>query len=637
MNHAAVTVQGWGHRSWRGLPRPESWVRGPIGEGNQDAPILVVVADANPFTHYLVEILEAEGLNEFTVADQSVVSAHLLKHHDVVVLGEVPLTDAQAEVIGHWVIAGGNLLAMRPDPRLATLMGLRDRRGTLDEGYLQVNASAHPWSGIVREPIQFHGPADLYEVEEAQVVATLYGPERFPTPNPAVTVRHVGSDGGHAAAFTYDLARSIVYTRQGNPAWRGVRGKQTRVRRSSDLFRHPDAAKEGSWAHWLDLANVGIPQADEQQRLLVNLIQHINRHRRPLPRFWYFPLGKKAMIVMTGDDHGHGGTIGRFDRYLDMDPREGAEEWSRVRSTSYVYPRIPMTDEQAHFYTQQGFEIALHVDTGCRDWRPSSLAFLFDRQMKDWRAAFPSLPLPSSGRTHCVAWSDWASQPKIERAHGIRLDVNYYHHPAEWAAGRPGFFTGSGIPMRFADTDGTVIDVYQAATQMTDESGQEYPETAEILLDRALGPEGFYGAFVANVHTDGDDSSISEAIVAAARARDVPVTSARRMVRWLDGRSRSKFEGVHLEGEALRFRIEVAEAAQGLVAMVPASWTAGSLERVTREGAPVDFHVETVKGMPYAFFPAESGRYTIDYHPEGREVQPHRTALTRRGGEDHLT
>ena len=36
-------------------------------------------------------------------------------------------------------------------------------------------------------------------------------------------------------------------------------------------------------------------------------------------------------------------------------------------------------------------------------------------------------------------------------------------------------FTGSGMPMRFADLDGTMIDVYQAATQMTDESGQTLP------------------------------------------------------------------------------------------------------------------------------------------------------------------
>ena len=40
------------------------------------------------------------------------------------------------------------------------------------------------------------------------------------------------------------------------------------------------------------------------------------------------------------------------------------------------------------------------------------------------------------------------------------------------------------------------------ATQMTDESGQQYPYTIDTLLDRALGAEGYYGAYTINAHTD---------------------------------------------------------------------------------------------------------------------------------------
>ncbi len=40
---------------------------------------------------------------------------------------------------------------------------------------------------------------------------------------------------------------------------------------------------------WVNLGKVAIPQADEQQRLLANLIQIMNRDKKPLPRFWYFP------------------------------------------------------------------------------------------------------------------------------------------------------------------------------------------------------------------------------------------------------------------------------------------------------------------------------------------------------------
>ena len=55
---------------------------------------------------------------------------------------------------------------------------------------------------------------------------------------------------------------------------------------------------------WVDLNKVAIPQADEQQRLLANLILQMNAAKKPLPRFWYFPSGFKAAVVMTGDDHG---------------------------------------------------------------------------------------------------------------------------------------------------------------------------------------------------------------------------------------------------------------------------------------------------------------------------------------------
>ena len=60
---------------------------------------------------------------------------------------------------------------------------------------------------------------------------------------------------------------------------------------------------------------VAIPQADEQQRLLIDLITEMNADRMPLPRFWYLPRGEKAAVVMTGDDHATGGTAGQFQGF----------------------------------------------------------------------------------------------------------------------------------------------------------------------------------------------------------------------------------------------------------------------------------------------------------------------------------
>src|SRR6185312_3960497 len=120
---------------------------------------------------------------------------------------------------------------------------------------------------------------------------------------------NVGTSGGKAAAFTYDLPRSIVAMRQGNAAWAGQERDGQAPIRSDDLY------VGGSSTDWVNLSKVAIPQADEQQRLLANLVGAMNLDRKPLPRFWYFPRSAKAVVVATGDDHGNGGTAGRFDTY----------------------------------------------------------------------------------------------------------------------------------------------------------------------------------------------------------------------------------------------------------------------------------------------------------------------------------
>ena len=179
--------------------------------------------------------------------------------------------------------------------------------------------------------------------------------------------------------------------------------------------------------------------------------------------------------------------------------------------------------------TGEGFEIGLHFSTNCEDWSSTSqLETIYSDQLAEWHTDFPSLRGPSTSRTHCITWSDWASQPKVELQNGIRLDTNYYYWPAEWIQNRPGMFTGSGMPMRFADRNGSLINVYQATTQMTDESGQTYPGTIDSLLDNALGPKGYYGVFTANMHTDEASSATAKRSSTLRWNDGVPIVSASR-------------------------------------------------------------------------------------------------------------
>ena len=275
-----------------------------------------------------------------------------------------------------------------------------------------------------------------------------------------------------------------------------------------------------------------------------------------------------------------------------------------------------LTDAEVAAFNAQGFEIGMHINTGCLDFTPSELDSTYSTQLGAFGSRYPSLPSPATSRTHCIVWSDWATQPQIERQYGIRLDTNYYYWPGSWVVDRPGFFTGSGMPMRFADLEGTIIDVFQAATQMTDESLQTYPATINALLDKALGPEGFYGAFTANMHTDLVTSPESDAIIASAQARGVPVVSARQMLEWLDGRNGSSFGSLTYTNGVLGFSIAVGTGARNLQAMLPKQFSTRTLTGLTHTGTPVSYTTRTVKGVQYAFFPANAGAYQATYSPD---------------------
>ncbi len=586
---------------------------GPLrANPNQGAggPILVITAPGATFGTYYAEILRAEGLNAFAVADLSSINPATLAAYDVVVLAKVSLNATQVSTLTTWVNGGGNLIAMAPDAALAPLLGLTPAGSTLAEGYLLVDTTSRPGNGIVGQTMQFHGTADRYTLSGARSVATLYSNATTATANPAVSLRSVGS--GTASAFTFDLATSIVYTRQGNPAWAAQERDGFSPIRSNDKFfgaRAGDVRPD-----WVDLTKVAIPQADEQQRLLANLILHVNQNRKPLPRFWYFPNGKKAVIVMTGDDHGNGGTIGRWETFRSRSPVGcSVADWECVRGTSYIYTNTPLTNAQAAAYNLEGFEVGLHINTGCADYTAASLAANYAAQIPAWQAKYQSLPAPVTQRHHCIAWSDWVSGAQVQFNNGMRLDTTYYFWPPSWANNTPGMFTGSAMPMRFSALDGTMIDVYMAATQMTDESGQAYPFTVDTLLDRALGAEGYYGAYVVNAHTDVADMVESDTVVTSALARGVSIITSRQLLTWVDGRNNSSMGSFAWNGSTLNFNVTKDPAARGLQAMLPLRSGSRVLSTITRSGSAVPFTVFGAKGVEYGVFSADTAAYVATY------------------------
>lgn len=570
----------------------------------QAAPIVVLTSAANKFTQYYTQILRAEGLNEFNTADVSTLSASLLANHDVAILGAVELTDAQVTILTNWVNAGGNLIAMRPDKKLAPLLGLTDVGSTYTEAYLRV-ARSGPGRGIVNETIQYHDVADRYTLSGAQALATLYLNSTTSTSNPAVTLRSVGMNGGHAAAFTYDLARSVVYTRQGDP---------------TAIFDNIDPIRPHNFFQpdYVNLDKVAIPQADEQQRLLANLITHINLAKKPLPRFWYLPSGHKAAVVHALDSHELNVSVNRiFQKFLDASPAGcSVTNWQCPRATAWVYtlPQLAaLSDAQAAAYNAQGFELGVHVTNGGHNFAGyADLDDTYRLQLKEFRDNYPSLPPQTTHRYHAIVWSDWLTQARVMEARGIRLSLDYYYWPSTWAAGRAGLFTGSGFPMLFADTDGSTVDVYQGVSHLVNETDLGYPGAIDTVLDRAVGAEGYYGIF--GTHDDYTVDGFADQVLGAALARGVPLITAQQALTWLDGRNGSSFSNLSWNGTTLRFDVSAAAGATNLRGMLPLNSAGNSLSSLTKNGVAVPTTVETIKGVQYAFFASTDGPYVATYN-----------------------
>lgn len=598
----------------------------PLAEGH-GGPILVVTKSGQPFTEYYSEILRAEGLNSFTAAEVSTVTSAMLAGYDTVILGDMALTSTQVSLLSTWVNAGGNLIAMHPDQKLAGLLGLTSQTGTLADRYIKIDTSKAPGAGIVSQTIQYHGAADIYTANSGTTtVAQLYTNATTASINPAVTMRQVGS--GYAAAFTYDLARSVVYTHQGNPTWAGDDRDGNGVIRPNDLFFGAKANDVQS--DYVDLNKVAIPQADEQQRLLANMIEQLNHDKQPLPRLAYFPYNDKAIVVLAADDHGTGSGVTELNYMLDQSkPGCVAADWECIRSTSLMYTDTPMSDAQAAAYHAQGFDFGVHTSTGCSNWTPESLAASIDGDLAGFRAKYTSLPAQTVDRIHCIAWSTYADAPKVELARGMRVDLNYYYWPGSWVQDRPGYMTGSGMNMRFADTDGTMIDVYQLPSHLVNESGQTWPQNINVMLDRALGPEGYYG--VLGTHYDYSDS-FDRQLIQAAKEHNVRMVSGQQLLDWSDGRNNSYFTAGSWDGSTYSFSATMdARTRQMGRVLLPIDTSKGVLLSIQQDGAPVTFTTETMKGIAYAVFTAKTGTYHVTYGidtvaPTVTEVSPESNA-----------
>jgi hypothetical protein len=582
-------------------------------------PVLIVTAPGDPYGKYYAEILRTEGVPYFDVKDTSQLTSTMLSQYVTVLLAQASLSQSQVDMFSSWVSTGGNLVTMRPDKKLVGLLGLTDVSATSVNQYLRVDPTTAAGAGIVSQSIQFKGTADRYVANGATTVAQLYSDATTSTAYPAVTTRAVGQ--GSASAFSYDLARSVIALHQGNQSWSGQDRNGDGVRRTNDLFYGPKAGD--SQPDWLDPTKMAIPQADEQQRLLVNIMTDVMKKQLPVPRFWYMPNDQKAALVLAGDDHNlpdNEGTRQHLNTWLNMSPIGcSVADWQCVRASHYVFVGSALTNTQAAQLAGYGFEIGDHPseNQNCSDYNLyAELYAQYAGDMTAWRAKYTSVPHQVSSRYHCYTWSDWDMMPRADQALGVRYDLNTVAYPASWISSRSPMVTGSGMNMRLTDASGALLDVHQGVTNFDNTAVDSTAVAA--MFDNALGVNGYYGLF--GSHYDmGPGDFYHDTLVNLAKSRGVPVISAAQALEWLTSREQSTISQLASPATGqVTFRITPSEGAHGLQAMVPSQDAGGHAVSLLRDGQAVSYQTKIIKGVSYIVFEARSGQYEVHYSDYGQ-------------------
>ncbi|HMI67542.1 MAG TPA: hypothetical protein VK517_15985 [Cyclobacteriaceae bacterium] len=580
--------------------------------GNPPFPILVLATD-NHFGSYTAEILKAEGFNEFEIhpLEDTKVTLHYLKGFDIVILAETILSEAQKDMLGHYVKEGGSLIAFKPDKKLNDVFGIATTGTTLDDAYILIDTHTEIGNGITSQTLQFHGEADEVDLKSGKSIAALYKDAVTSTVHPAVIVNDYGH--GHAMAFLYNLPKSIVFTRQGN--FRNASREMDGITgiRAMDLFTNG----------YVNTSKNTLNQADEQMRLLTHGIEHLSAYHKPLPRFWYFPDTLKCLVTLNND--------GEDSKEAEFGPQFNDVDAKRAKMTLYIKEVEYISRTWVETWTAKGFEISGHPDdtrqAGNPDWNTMDSVY---KALQNELQRNYGITAMHTVTNHWFVWCgknaegvlDFAAQARIEENNGVALDCNYAHYDNGSDQGHflgemgtnQGNFTGSGLAMKFADTNGRVINVFQQLNNVYDQQYMEhkdqdgYYNCFKGLMDRSL--DEVYSFISVRAHNNEYFFSKVPLLKSLdyANSKGIPVWTEQNLLDFLKAKEEATFSDIQWTRHQLAFKIKSSlPHRNGLTCMVPAVYNGKKIIKITSNGITQPYSVKSIKGFKYGMVTIQPG------------------------------
>jgi hypothetical protein len=576
-------------------------------------PILVLATNAN-FGVYTGEILKTEGFNEFQIDSLTNpdVSLNYLKQFDIVILTETEITPSQKEMFASFVKGGGNLISFRPDKKLSEIFGIKDVGGTISEGYIGLNKNSIEAKKITQETMQFHGIADIYKLTKGKIIASLFRDANTSSGLPVIVANEYGK--GHAVAFLYNLPKSIIYTRQGNPLNAGLEKDGINGLRAMDLFTD----------RWVNTSKNTINQADEQMRLLTHCIEKMNSYTKPLPRIWYFPDDLKCLVTLTNDGEGQGETD--FEQqFADVDAK-GA------KMSIYILAVNKTSKAWADKWSARGHEIAGHPDDTKEASNPHWNIMDSVIEVKKNEILTKYGITQHTNVNHWFVWCgrdadgkpDFTAEAKLEAKHGIEMDVNYAHYDGGSTQGRflgplgynQGTYEGSGMVMKFCDDNGKIINVYQHYNNVYDQQYEEIKDSVGFLkcfkglMDRSLNNEVYsYISIKSHNWAYYYTKAPLMKMLDYANKNGIPVWTVLKLLDFMKMKYEAKFNNITWSDNKLSFNLTSSlKHSNKLTFLVPGSFKNLKINGITCNGKTSPFIIWSLKGHNYAFVSVEPGQ-----------------------------
>jgi hypothetical protein len=296
-------------------------------------------------------------------------------------------------------------------------------------------------------------------------------------------------------------------------------------------------------------------------------------------------------------------------------------------------PYFP-TPDQFDELRSRGHEITLHP----------IISDIYIGSWNDYWNAFTRLiygPITSTVRTHNLEWRGWADSARIQAGFGIRMNTDYYQYGPLFNNGSKnwffGHFTGSGLPMRFSDKDGRILNIYQQVTQFGDESFLDLPwvefpkgigentgpaqgvDSTSRFMQSSL--DGNFAAMTINYHSDPYDLEdkwrqpaieLMTGTLDAANKLGVPIWTLQRWLNFTTMRQKTRFETFQWQNNKLEFDlVSENKSNDGLSLLIPLDNNQLVLQLVQVDGQPATFKSWKVGGVSYGLVMLETGSHHL--------------------------